>query len=709
MPSNEERKLKVRVEGLSCANCALKIEEAWHKDKEVGESTINFATKTVYLRPAALTRAQELADYIEPGVRLLPMGASQENVVEHEAIRSQRELLRLVLAGFLFALGLWTAHVLTVAGWISSIFYGMAYLLVGGRVLRKAALNIKRGQVFDENFLMSLATIGAIAINQLAEAAGVMLFYAVGEYIENLALNRSRRSIQALLDIRPQSARVIRGLDTVQVDPEEVAVGEEVLVHPGEKIPLDGEITSGVALIDTSALTGESVPKQVWPGEVVMAGAINTNGVLRLRVTRPFRESSVQRILELVENAGARKAPTEKFITAFARYYTPSVVAVALSVALIPPLFLGEGWVDSLYRALTILVISCPCALVISIPLGYFGGIGGAAKHGILVKGANFLDGLRSVKTVVFDKTGTLTEGVFEVVQVIPFPGFTENEVLSYAAKAETYSSHPIAQSIVRRAELIANQDSPIVFTEQPGLGVAASFAHQEIMVGKAQLLENAGIKVPAGQRGAEPGTIVHVGVDGRYAGKIVISDRIKDGAVATINELEAAGIRTIMLSGDTVQAVSSVAQQLNIKEYYGDLLPEDKVTRLETLMQAHGPRDKVMFVGDGINDAPVLARADIGVAMGAIGSEAAIEAADVVLLEDDLSKLLTAMGVAAYTKRIVWQNIVLALTIKGVFLFLGAGGNITMWEAVFADVGVALLAILNATRVRLYHEPGQI
>lgn len=578
-----------------------------------------------------------------------------------------------------------------------------AYLAVGYEVLYTAFRNLTRGAVFDENFLMSIGTIGAIAINQLPEAVGVMLFYTVGEYIQELAVNRSRRSIQALMDIRPDYANLLHQLEVIKVDPEEVQVGQWILVRPGEKVPLDGEVVKGSSFVDTSALTGESVPRKVEAGDAILSGMVNTSGVLTIQVSRPYAESSVQKILELVENAGSRKAPTEKFITTFSRYYTPAIVVIALLIATVPPLFGAGEFREWIYRALTILVISCPCALVISVPLGYFGGIGGASRHGILVKGANFLESLTKVKTVVFDKTGTLTQGVFEVVEIKAAAGYSPEFLLETAAAAEIHSSHPIAKSIRESYGLDVEPGSVDEYREISGKGVQAKIKGQDVLVGKGSFLKEAGIAVPESEAAQQAGTLVQVAVSGSYAGYLLITDRLKPGAWETIKALKASGIRTVMLTGDHAQAAQSVARELGVAEFYADLLPADKVARLEKLMEDKEGKEKVVFVGDGINDAPVLTRADVGIAMGGLGSDAAIEAADVVLMEDQPAKLLTAMGIAGFTRKIIWQNIFFALGIKLGFVFLGALGMATMWEAVFADVGVAVLAVLNAARVRQF------
>ncbi len=705
-----EERVKYRIKGEFCANCSAKMERALSETTGIGPTSINYAAKTVFLPPAMVPEAQRIMENIEHGVKLVAVENQRDKSSDQKPEESLLggKLMGIIIAGILLAIGLIFGSKLhgTSLEPIEYVVYLSAYVLVGYEVLSAALRNILRGSVFDENFLMALATIGAITIHQLSEAVGVMLFYSVGEYIQARAVDRSRRSIQDLMDIRPDYANLISQLDVVKVDPEDVQIGQNIMVRPGEKVPLDGEVLNGSSFLDTSALTGESVPRRVETGDTVLAGTINQSGVLTVRVTRKFAESSVQKILDLVENAGARKANAEKFITTFARYYTPLVLIVALGIAFLP-LFFGGALREWLYRALTILVISCPCALVVSIPLGYFGGIGGASKQGILVKGANFLEALTKVRTVVFDKTGTLTQGVFEVVQINPAHGFTENELLEIAAIAEAHSSHPIAKSI--RDKFGKEIDLALIegYQEISGKGIQVSLCGQEVLVGKAVLLEQAGVDVLA-EADNRTGTTVHLAVNGRYAGYLLISDKPKAGAQATVNALNKTGVRTVMLTGDHESVAKAVSEELGVAEYHADLLPEDKVTWLEKLIgEARGQGEgKVVFVGDGINDAPVLTQADIGVAMGGLGSDAAIEAADVVLMEDQPEKLLTAVSIARYTKVIIWQNIILAMAIKLGFIILGAFGVANMWEAVFADVGVALLAILNATRVRTYLAP---
>ena len=593
----------------------------------------------------------------------------------------------------------------------TGILYPIAYLIVGYDVLLRAIRNIAHGQVFDENFLMSLATVGAFATAEYAEAVFVMLFYQVGELFQSYAVGKSRQSIAALMDIRPDWANVEAADGSLtQVDPEDVEVGTVVVVKPGERIPLDGTVVSGRSALDTAALTGESLPRDVAPGDSVISGCVNQSGLLRVRVTRPCSESTVSKILDLVENASEKKSDSEHFITRFARYYTPCVVLAAAALFAIPsavlslspadalPAFLaGTVWSDWLHRALIFLVISCPCALVISIPLSFFGGIGGASRCGILVKGGNYLEALARTGTIVFDKTGTLTQGTFSVMDVCPEPAFTRDQLIEYAALAESYSDHPISLSL--KAACSAPLDPTRVrdVEETAGHGVCASVDGKAVCVGNRRLMEQKSISF---QPCAQPGTIVYVSVEGTYAGCIRIADCVKEDAKEAIAALKSSGVRkTVMLTGDGEEAARAAAEELGVDEYHAGLLPADKVDRLEQLLSQEPEGSKVAFVGDGINDAPVLTRADIGIAMGALGSDAAIEAADIVLMDDKPSKIATAIRISRKTLRIVKQNIWFALGVKGIVLLLGAFGYATMWAAVFADVGVAFLAILNATR----------
>ncbi len=710
--SNEDR-VKYRIEGEFCANCSAKMERKLSSTEGIGETTINYATKTVCLPPSRVVQAQDIIESIEAGVKLELISMKQKvSTTDNTAAVNQENkwrLTKIILACTLFAVGLLLESRWINTSWVilEYLIYLTAYFIVGYKVLLKAVRNIFRGQLFDENFLMSLATVGAIAIDALPEAVAVMLFYSVGEYLEERAVNRSRNSIQALLNFRPEFANLIHQLEVIKVDPEEVQVGQQILVRPGEKVPLDGEIVNGSSFVDTSALTGESVPRKVHVGDTILAGMINTTGVMTVRVTKVFAESSVQKILDLVENASTHKATTEKFITTFARYYTPVVVVAALGIALTPPLLFGGNFQDWLYRALTILVISCPCALVISVPLGYFGGIGGASRHGILIKGANYLEALTDISTVVFDKTGTLTEGVFQVVEINPAKGYNERELLAIAARAEAHSPHPIAKSIREKygEDVKVSDLTGLSYEEVSGQGIRAHLNGKIVLVGKAGLLEQFGISLPRLEVDRGLGTIVYISVDGEYAGQLTISDRVKSDSRAAVDGLNQMGIRTVMLTGDNQAVAKAVSEQLALSEYHSDLMPEDKVSWLEKFSQTKR-QGKVAFVGDGLNDAPVLTRADVGIAMGGLGSDAAIEAADVVIMEDQPSKILDAIHIAQYTKKIIWQNIGVALGVKLVFILLAVFGLANMWMAIFADEGVALLAILNAMRVRWYQSP---
>ncbi len=573
-----------------------------------------------------------------------------------------------------------------------------AYLLSGWSVLKTAGRNILKGQIFDENFLMTIATLGALAIHQLPEAVAVMLFFRVGELFQEYSVGRSRRSIQSLLEVRPDTANLKVNGTIKSVAPDLVQVGNQILVKPGEKVPLDGEILEGSSQVDTSALTGESVPRTVKAGDIILAGMINKTGALSLRVTKLFGESSIARVLDLVENATSKKASTEKFITKFARYYTPVVVFLSLAIALLPPLLLpGASRADWIYRALILLVISCPCGLVISIPLSYFGGIGGAAKRGILIKGSTFLDALTAIKTVVFDKTGTLTQGTFNVTQIVPKNKFSESKLLALAAQAEANSNHPVAQSIRAAYAKPINTSEVNDYEEIAGYGIRARVQNQVVLAGNDRLLHRENIEHDTCD---VAGTVVHIAVDRHYAGYILIADQVKQDASEAIRDLKRLGVeKTVMLTGDHQTVAKTVAKQLGLDAFVAELLPEGKVDEVERLLDRSG-KAKLVFVGDGINDAPVIARADVGMAMGGLGSDAAIETADVVLMTDAPSKVAEAIQIARKTRQIVVQNIVMAMAIKGIFIALGTIGLATLWEAVFADVGVALLAILNAGRV---------
>ena len=608
------------------------------------------------------------------------------------------DLVKLIVGAVIFACGLIISIFFDLNQYIPIAAFVISYLILGGEIILRAARNITRGKVFDENFLMSIATIGAFIIGEYPEAVAVMLFFQVGEYFQSMAVRKSKKSITELMDIRPDYANIVKNGEIIRVDPETVGIGDIIIVKPGEKIPLDGIVTEGESMLDTTALTGESVPRRAAVSDAVISGCINQNSVLTIEVTKTFSESTVAKIIDLVENAGSKKAPTENFITKFARYYTPVVVGLAVLLAVIPPLIFSGLWTDWVHRALVFLVISCPCALVVSIPLSFFGGIGGAAKKGILVKGGNYLEALNDLDIVVFDKTGTLTKGVFQVTKTQPTNGFSENELLSLAAKAEAFSNHPIAISIHNAFGNEPDKTSLSDYNEIAGYGVSVKSDGKTIHAGNGKLMNHFGINF---DETMGIGTIVYVAADDTYAGYIIISDEIKPDSYKAISEIKSKGVRkTVMLTGDNPQIAEAIADELKLDEMYAGLLPHEKVEKVEYLNGQKRTKGKLAFVGDGINDAPVLARADIGIAMGGLGSDAAIEAADVVLMTDEPSKLSEAIDIARFTRRIVWQNIVFALGVKGLFLILGAFGVASLWEAVFADVGVSLLAVLNATRV---------
>jgi len=698
------------LKGLDCPNCSAKIE------KEVGEldgvtsSTVNLMNQTLTVQ-AGTSVAASLLDTVttivhshEPDVEVsekqleatAPVKKDEKAAVYND--EDKKRTIRLAVGAVVYAIGM----ALTVFAKLPTLaelaFLIVAYVILGWDVVWQAVKNITRGQVFDEHFLMSVSTIGAFAIGEYPEAVAVMLFYQVGEFFQSLAVKRSRKSISDLMDIRPDSATVKRNGVLQVVSPESVAVGEIIVVKPGEKIPLDGIVVDGESMLDTKALTGESVPRSIRKGDEALSGCINQSGLLTLKVTKSFGESTVSKIIDLVENASARKAPTENFITTFARYYTPVVVGMAAVLAIIPPLVLGGGWSEWLRRGFVFLIVSCPCALVISIPLTFFGGIGAASKRGVLVKGSNYLEALDKVSVVVFDKTGTLTKGVFEVANIIPAAGYQKEQVLEYAAQAESYSNHPIAKSILAAYGKSIDQKQFSGFEEISGHGISVMVQGKKVLAGNSKLMESEKIAYSACDAA---GTKVYVAADGSYVGCILIADEVKPDSNRAIAELKKIGVeKTVMLTGDDERIGKSVADELGLDAYYAQLLPDQKVEKLEMLDKQKRQGSKLAFVGDGINDAPVLARADVGIAMGGLGSDAAIEAADVVLMTDEPSKLVEAIDVAKATKRIVMQNIVIALGIKSVFLVLGALGMAGMWEAVFGDVGVTIIAVLNAMRI---------
>ena len=698
--SRPDKKVLLLV-GLGCANCAAKIEKEVNNIVGVKSASVDFVSKKLIIEignkhetQRIIEQATRISQQIESGIQVVDSEyKGKQPKAENDMPKSK--IIRFILGSALFCIAL----LVKLPFWFGFALFFVSYLLVGIEVVLKAVRNILRGKVFDENFLMTIATIGAFAIKEFPEGVAVMLFYQIGEFFQHIAVNRSRKSIGALMDIRPDFANLKIGDEIKKVSPEEVGIGDIIVVKPGEKVPLDGNVIEGKSMLDTSALTGESVPREVDIGNEVLSGSVNTNGLLTIEVTKEFGESTVSRILDLVQNASSKKAPTENFITKFSRYYTPVVVFTALALAVIPPLFVpGAFFSDWINRALVFLVVSCPCALVVSIPLGFFGGIGGASKNGILIKGSSYLEALNNVDTIVFDKTGTLTKGVFQVTKIASMAEGSEDSLLEYAAFAESYSNHPIALSILKAYNKEVNKSEIENYDEISGHGIKVKVRGKEILAGNDKLLAKENISYSKAQ---EIGTVVYLSLDGQYAGYIVISDEIKADSQRAVQDLKKSGVRKlVMLTGDSKAVAEKIGVQLGLDEVHAELLPDQKVEKLEMLDKQKLGKGKLLFVGDGINDAPVLARADVGVAMGGLGSDAAIEAADIVLMTDEPSKLISAIRIAKRTRRIVWQNILFALGIKAVFLVLGAGGIATMWEAVFADVGVTLIAVINAMRV---------
>ncbi|MBZ4665276.1 heavy metal translocating P-type ATPase [Mahella sp.] len=695
-----EQREEFVLDGLNCASCAAKMENGIKRIDGVCDASINLATQRLSIemeeehdKEHIIKRVQNVVNDIEPQVNMRYLNDIEEDSDEED--EEDISPRRLIIAGIVYA----AAFLIPDIAWLKFVLFGAAYIISGGDVLFRAATNILKGMVFDESLLMSIATLGAFAIGQFAEGVAVMLFYQIGMYFENKAVDRSRRSIKQLVDVRPDYANLKHNGVIERVDARSVNIGDTIVVKVGERIPLDGKVSQGQSMVDTSALTGESVPRTVNTGDDVLAGFINTYGLIEVETNKPFDQSTLSRVLKMVEEAGSRKAPTEKFITRFARYYTPIVVFAALAIAVIPPLVIPQAiFADWVYRALVFLVVSCPCALVLSIPLGFFAGIGAASRHGILIKGGNYLEALNQVGAVVFDKTGTLTKGTFKVTKIEPADGMDRDELLMIAAAAESRSNHPIAKSIIEAYGQSPEGLDIKVYEEIAGQGVRAVLGDREILTGNAGLMDKYDIKYPDIN---EMGTIVYVAVNGTYAGYLVIADEIKEDAAKTVRQLQNMGIRTVMLTGDREPIARAVAQRLGLDGYFAELLPDQKVEKLEQLQKDKDVTagQKLAFVGDGINDAPVLARADIGVAMGDLGSDAAIEAADVVLMNDEVSRIPEAIDIARHTQHIVQQNIVLALGIKAVVLVLAAAGMASMWAAVFADVGVAVIAVLNSMR----------
>jgi len=703
---NKSNKSVIMLEGLGCANCAAKIETEVNNLEGVRFASVDFVSKKLTLETDDnITKLSEkieaIVKKIEPDVKVIIEHNSSkakekdnDEDDDEDGENRKKEITKLVIGGALFAVGL----IFKFPNWLELTIFIISYIIVGGKVVLSAVKGIARGQVFSEHFLMSIATIGAFFVGSYPEGVAVMLFYLLGELFEDMAVDHSRKSIGALMDIRPDYANLKVGEEIEKVSPEDVNIGDVIVVKPGEKVPLDGKVIEGTSMVDTAALTGESVPRELEPGSDALSGFINKNGVLTIEVTKEFGESTVSKVLDLVQNASSKKAPTEKFITKFARYYTPVVVFGALALAVIPPLAIpGATFSDWIYRALVFLVVSCPCALVLSIPLGFIGGIGGASKRGILVKGGNYLEALNNVEAVVFDKTGTLTKGVFKVTETNPQNGYTDKELIEYAAYAESYSNHPIALSIISAYNTEIDKNRIENYQEIAGHGIKVNVNGKEVLAGNTRLMVSENIKYNDVDT---LGTVVHVAIDKKYAGSIVISDEVKEDSAKAIKELKALGVgKTVMLTGDLKKVADKIGKQLGLDEVYSELLPADKVEKIESLEAKKSHNGKIVFVGDGINDAPVLARADIGMAMGGLGSDAAIEAADVVIMTDEPSKIASAIKIAKRTRNIVSQNIVFALGVKAVFLVLGALGVASMWEAVFADMGVAIIAVLNAMR----------
>lgn len=727
--------IKLVLSGLNCANCANKIETKVNKIDGIKNVSLNFSTTVLTVeinkeeeKNNIINEIKLIVKKLEPHVKVIEkldnkdMSVSKSECTSscctnsnknrnhagdnhshtHEFKENNNVFLGYIRDNLLLIIGAIFYIVALVyksnESLLSLILFGVSYLIIGGDVILNAIKNILRGEVFDENFLMSIATMGAFFIGEYPEAVAVMLFYQIGEVFQGYAVNKSRKSISSLMNIRADYANVLRNDKEVKVSPEEVLIGELIIVKPGERVPLDGTILEGTSFIDTSALTGESVPREVTSGNEILSGSINNNGVLKVKVDKEFGQSTVARILELVENASNKKAPTEKFITKFAKIYTPIVVTIAVLVAIIPPMIIKDTtFSDWLYKALSILVVSCPCALVVSIPLGFFSGIGAASKKGILVKAGNYLEALKDSEIVVFDKTGTLTKGIFEVTE-INAKNISKEELLEITAMGESHSNHPIAISIAKAYGKEVNKDEIKGYKEVSGHGIEVTIRGNNVLLGNSKLMQSNNISYDDID---SIGTIVHVAINGEYKGNIVISDEIKENIKEALAELREIGIRkTIMLTGDNKSVADKVAKDIGIDEVYSELLPGDKVSKVEEVLNKRSSKGKVLFVGDGINDAPVLARADIGVAMGGIGSDAAIEAADVVLMKDKVEEITEAIRVSRRTNKILWQNIIFSLGVKIIVMLLVVLGLTNMWAAVFADVGVTLIAVLNSMRI---------
>ena len=700
-------KKNIALGGLNCAHCAEVIGSKVSLLDGVKTSNINFVNKKLSVEiskvdeEAIIKKIIKIINDTEPGIDIKVEERKKNNTLKTEKKiikdNSKLKLLKILLGVFVFIFASYEQMIGKQSKYSLLIFL-VSYVLVGGDVAYKALRNMTKGRVFDENFLMTVATIGAIAIGDASEAVGVMLFYKIGEYLQELAVGKSRKSISDLMQIKPDTANLKVDNSIRVVDPEEVEIGDFIIVKPGEKVPLDGVVVDGNSMVDTSALTGESVLRTVKLGDELLSGFINKNALLTVKVTKSFSESTVSKILDLVENASSKKSKTENFISVFSKYYTPIVVILATLIAVVPSIFVpGAMFSDWLHRGLVFLVVSCPCALVLSIPLSYFSGIGVASKNGILIKGSNYLEALRYVDTVVFDKTGTLTQGVFDVVKVNSV-GILEEELIKYASIAEANSNHPIAKSILKYYNKEVDLNKIESYEEIPAHGIKVKYENKNILAGNEKLMTANNIEI---NKSEEIGTVVYIAVDNKFKGYIIISDKIKLDSEKAIEDIKNQGIKeTVMLTGDNKEVADLVAKQLKVDKVYSNLLPNEKVEKIESIYEGRNDKQKIAFVGDGINDAPVLARVDVGIAMGGLGSDAAIEAADIVIMTDEPSKIAEGIKISKKTYKIVWQNIIFALGIKSIVMILGALGMASMWEAVFADVGVALIAVLNAMRI---------
>ena len=694
--------IELELNGLNCTNCANKIQKLTNEIEGVSSANLDMVTKKLKINLGENGVSEDIVKTtigiikkLEPEVVVVDKSKGSKDEHDHHHHHeniTKVKLYRIIISIILFA----TPFLLKLEGTPRLMVYLTSYFIVGYDVVIRALKNIARGSAFDENFLMTLATVGAFIIGEYPEGVAVMLFYQVGELFQGMAVNYSRRSISSLLDIRPDYANLERNNEIVVVDPDDVHIGDYIIIKPGEKVPLDGIVIEGRSTLDTSNITGESVPRTINVGDDIISGVVNNHGLLKVEVTKEFGESTIVKILDLVENASSKKAPTENFITKFARYYTPVVVFIALGIGVIPSL-LGGDFREWAYKAFVFLVISCPCALVISIPLGFFGGIGGASKSGILVKGGNYLEALNDVDTIVFDKTGTITKGVFKVTEIKSYGDYTQDEVLEFAAYGESFSNHPIGKSILEAFNKDINKDYISEYSEVAGKGILVKVDNIPMIIGNKNLLEEYNIAVNETE---SIGTTVYIGRESSHIGTIVVSDELKENIKEDLNSLRKLGIKEIiMLSGDNTHIAKLVGEKAGVDKIYGDLLPQDKVTLFEDIISKKKSNHKTIFVGDGVNDAPVLARADVGIAMGGMGSDAAIEASDIVIMTDEIGKISTAIKIANKTKKVVTQNIVLAIGLKVFILILGVYGLATMWQAVFADVGVSIIAILNSIR----------